>query len=243
MEENHQNQTPTSTDNVRPRPTMSDSVRPRPTLSPTRGEKHTLTSREALQIFEQSGLLRSQRSIERYCKDEKLDCFFDSDEQRYYVTEESVERLIGHIQEIQSRHEPVKIKISEPTTSPDHVRQGPTGSDDIEKEQENKASEKVVELEQKVAALTKQLDDKNILLQAKDYFVERFKEERQVFQTERKGYVNQLIQSSRLIGQLETKVQNLLGAPAQEPAASNEQASPQETESLEEDERVKVPLR
>jgi hypothetical protein len=93
-------------------------------FSVARREEHTLTTFEALKIFEQQGLPRSQRAIERYCKAEKLDCFFDVDEQRYYITQASIERLIGHLKEIQARHEHAQ-PVPSPTAS-DSVRPGRT---------------------------------------------------------------------------------------------------------------------
>src|SRR6266850_1941594 len=98
-------QGPTASDHDRPRPTSSAVGRAVPTMSSVRREEHHLTTREALQLFELAGLPRSQRSIERYCADGKLDAFFDSDEQRFYISRASVDRLIGQLTEIKTRHE------------------------------------------------------------------------------------------------------------------------------------------
>ena len=104
--------------------TTSDNDRPRPTMSSVRRKEHHFTTRKALQLFEAAGLPRNQRSIERYCADGKLDAFFDSDEQRYYVSRASVDRLIGQLIEIKTRHEalsPVGPAVSDgirPGTTP-----------------------------------------------------------------------------------------------------------------------------
>ncbi len=98
-------QRPATSDLARPEPSTTDQIGPRPTVSSVRREEHNLTTREALQLFEDAGLPRNQRSIERYCADGKLDAFFDSDEQRYYISRASAERLIGHLKEIKARHE------------------------------------------------------------------------------------------------------------------------------------------
>jgi len=91
-----------------------------------RGGEHKLTSAEALKLFINNGLPRSPRSIERYCSGGKLDCFLDLDEKRYYVTPASVEVLIGHIKEIQRRHEqPVNVGQT-PTAHTASVGQSPT---------------------------------------------------------------------------------------------------------------------
>lgn len=116
-------------DTVGHSPTMSDHVRHPTTPLAARREEHTLTTFEALKIFEQQRLPRSQRAIERYCKAEKLDCFFDVDEQRYYITRASIERLIGHLKEIQARHEQAPLAPS--PTATDSVGHSPTISDHV----------------------------------------------------------------------------------------------------------------
>ena len=100
-----QHNSPTASDNVRPRPTQSDHDGLRPTLSATRSDHHTMTTSEVVKLFEDSGLPREKRSIERYCEAHKLDCFKDPDEMRYYITRASAEKLIGHLQELQQRHQ------------------------------------------------------------------------------------------------------------------------------------------
>ncbi len=90
----------TATDNGGQSPSLSDNDR----HSPTRSDKHTLNTAEVVRRFEDAGLPRSQRSIERYCKSGKLDCFSDPDESRYYATPGSVDRLIGQLRELQARH-------------------------------------------------------------------------------------------------------------------------------------------
>ena len=87
-------QSPTTSDNVRPSPTQSDHDGQRPTMSATRSDAHTMTTTEVAKLFEESGLPRDKRSIERYCEQGKLDCFKDPDELRYYITPESADRVL-----------------------------------------------------------------------------------------------------------------------------------------------------
>jgi hypothetical protein len=89
MNDDTQHNSPTMSDDVRPSPTPSDNVRPRPTMSATRSDKHTLTTREVMKIFEEAGIPRAQRSIERYCQQGDLDCMPDAIEKRQYITRES----------------------------------------------------------------------------------------------------------------------------------------------------------
>src|SRR2546429_3042693 len=126
---------PTQSDHDRPSPTESDAVRHGPTEQQRRSEFHTLTTRDVMKIFDEAGLPRNQRSIERYCKDNKLDCYADSDEQRYYITRASVDRLIGQLKEIQARHS--QANLSTPpqlgaTSGADIDRQRPTTIQDAD---------------------------------------------------------------------------------------------------------------
>src|SRR5712691_1494478 len=119
---------PTLSDHDRPRPTTSDHVGHGPTMQDKRREDHTLTTREVMQLFEEAGLSRNQRSIERYCDQGKLDCFKDPDELRYYITRASAERLIGHLKELEARHQQVPLEgaYAERPTGAHAARPGPT---------------------------------------------------------------------------------------------------------------------
>src|SRR5919201_930070 len=105
MHDDTQQLSPTTSDHVRPRPTLSDHDGQRPTWSATRSDQHTMTTTEVVKLFEESGLPREKRSIERYCEAHKLDCFKDPDEMRYYITQASAEKLIGHLRELKERHQ------------------------------------------------------------------------------------------------------------------------------------------
>jgi hypothetical protein len=105
-------------DHVGHSPTESDNVGHRPTMSDTRSEAHILTAKEVSLLLEQAGVSRHERSIERYCKLGKLDCYKDPDEDRYYITSSSAEKLIGHLTEIQQRH--AKTAEDKPHPTPSH---------------------------------------------------------------------------------------------------------------------------
>jgi hypothetical protein len=112
----------------RPEPALTGTDRPSPTQSATRSDKHRLTTREVMKMFEEAGVPRNQRTIERYCKDGSLDCFPDTLEKRYYITHESADILIGQLKEIASRHQPVTVNATPPgdATDGDMPRPGPT---------------------------------------------------------------------------------------------------------------------
>lgn len=65
-----------------------------------RKENHTLTVREAAKMFEAAGVGRTERSIINWCQANKtgvarLDCYFDPNDRKYYITPESVKLAIA----------------------------------------------------------------------------------------------------------------------------------------------------
>jgi len=98
-------------------------------MSATRSEAHTLTTREVMKIFEEAGIPRAQRSIERYCQQGDLDCMPDAIEKRQYITQESVATLIGQLKEIAARHPKANTNADQQgvATGDDNPRQPTTG--------------------------------------------------------------------------------------------------------------------
>jgi hypothetical protein len=191
------------------RPTMTDNDRQRPTLSDRRSEHHTVTSREVMKLFELANLPRSQRSIERYCKEGKLDCFVDPDEQRYYVTQASVDLLIGQLKEIQARHH--QEIIVEPfrtgPTSTDDVRQRAT-SPEIPHKETGTYEVRIKELEDKVFHLSVEKEAKD---QVVTMLRDQIKEDRAQYTTLIQESTEKLAKYSRQVGQLETRLLQLEG--------------------------------
>lgn len=165
-----------------------------PTVSHEPAEAHTLNSKEAAKFFEQAGIPRSQRSVERYCKSGKLDCIIDPDEEHWYVSQESVGLLIGQLREIQARHQRSEAVEPEATTSANDG-QRPTQETGEDQVAQQTTDSKAKELEDKIwkLELDKGVKD-SLLLQAK----ERMEADGKLL----RGY-------SRLIGQLETQVNHL----------------------------------
>lgn len=219
-------QRPTLSDYVRPEPTMTDQVGPRPTSSSVRREEHNLTTREALQLFEAAGLPRNQRSIERYCADGKLDAFFDSDEQRSYISRASAERLIGQLQEIKARHEAVGAG---PARS-DGIRPAPTMSrQEPDTPQPETDLPRVKELESEVATLKseiKTLEEKHFTIsyekKASEQMVtmlrEQLKDDRKEFFQQMDKLMKEVGETRQLVGQLETQLKSI-AAPKSHTAA------------------------
>lgn len=158
-----------------------------------RTETHTLTVRQVVRHFEQAGVTRTERSIVNWCRPNRqgvarLDAFFDENEGRYYITPQSVTRAI----EEERAKQPAggAAPVSEPEIPNRSESSSRRNADD---------SERVKELE-------RQNRDLEITTRAKDYYLERLEKERGQFH-------EQLVGMSRYIGELETQVLQLGGAP------------------------------
>lgn len=172
-------------------PKGAEAFRNVPKLS-ERTENHTLTVRDAARMFEAAGVARTERSIVNWCQPNRtgiarLDSYFDPNERKYYVTPESVERAIQ--EEIQRA-----TKINEPSES--------FGTVPKPAETQKTASENVGSDKETVEELKKEITDLKITNRAKDMFIERL-------QNERDGFFDQLVTSSRKMGELETRLLQL----------------------------------
>jgi len=159
--------------------TMSDNDGPSPTPTVMDGDtdgqrrtmtekQHILTTNEVLDLFEAAGLSRSQRSIERYCGEGKLDCIKDPDEGRHYITPESVDRLINHLKEIAARHEQPK---DNPTVSNPHQKS--------RESETNSAPEDNAQYSEESASLRARTERLQHEIAFKDLYIEKLEEERE----------------------------------------------------------------
>ncbi len=122
----------TQADTGRPRRTKSDIDRQEQTLSdddglhskdPTQTEElHTLTVRDVVKMFDHAQVPRSERSISRWCQpnaqgEKRFDAFLDEKEGKgkYYITPESVRRVLEEEKAKQSSNQP--NLINQPTES------------------------------------------------------------------------------------------------------------------------------
>jgi hypothetical protein len=217
MNDDTQHNSPTMSDDVRPSPTPSDNVRPRPTMSATRSDKHTLTTREVMKIFEEAGIPRAQRSIERYCQQGDLDCMPDAIEKRQYITRESVETLLGQLKEIAARHPKANTNADQQfgATGDDSQRR-PATSDAMKRGTPEKQSEKhpAGEEEQELEALkarVKELEVQNLNLEigkrASEQFVGMMRDQ---MNQQVKEFSTHLTETSRRVGQLETEMRQIM---------------------------------
>jgi hypothetical protein len=158
-----------------------------------RSEAHTLTVREAARMFEGAGVARTERSIVNWCQPNRtgiarLDCYFDPNERKYFLTPQSVERAIKEEQ----------AKAVRETLIPSEAV-----PNDSERAKSSGDTERNADPDE-VKALRQEITDLRITNRGKDYFIEQLQRERQ-------ANIEQLMSYSRKVGELETKLLQLSG--------------------------------
>jgi hypothetical protein len=196
-----------------------------------RTEHHTLTVREVARLFENGGVPRTERSIINWCQPNRqgvsrLDCFFDINERKYFITPESVTRAI--------EEERSKLTMASggasAFTSDMRKASEESGQSNAEEEirQDSKRRHDAVDTDE-TDSLELKVRDLEITNRAKDYFIEQLQKERDSFNDERQKYVTNLMSFSRKVGELETKLRQL-------GAASRSNELPQGSELIREEE-------
>lgn len=155
-----------------------------------RRENHTLTVREVARLFEAAGVSRTERSITNWCQPNRtgiarLDAYLDPNERKYFITPESVEAAI---QEELARDKNVNADSAPAGAGANR----PASADGSE-----------------IKTLQQEIVDLKIASRVKDQFIEHLRSEGEKFAQERQGYIEKLIQSSRQIGELETKLRQI----------------------------------
>jgi hypothetical protein len=156
-------------------------------------------------MFESAGVARTERSITNWCWPNRqgvarLDGYFDPNERRYYITPESVELAIAE-------EKAKAAKINESSEAVRRVR------NDLETIDTGDDSSRTVDWENKIR-------DLEITNRAKDYFIKQL-------QKERDGFFDQLLNASRKVGELETKLFQI-----ESPARSQNEGSQNGVSSL-----------
>ena len=208
-------------------PTVAEHDGPDPTLSDNDGDevqqhetsqdtRHLLSSSEAVNRFNKAGLPRSQRSIERYCNDGKLDCIKDPDEGRHYITPESVDRLIRYLREIQMRHQ---ASLSSETVNRDSKHGMQSGVDETRSEAQGVGD---TTLRARTERLQREMD-------FKDMYIEKLEEEREKDK-------ERLVRLAQEVGELSSEVR-LLSAPTQEEITRSDRMNPRDSDPEQNNER------
>lgn len=203
-----------------PEPALTGTDRPRPTTPATRSDKHTLTTREVMHMFEAAGVPRNQRTIERYCKGGDLDCIVDGLEKRYYITQESAEILIGQLQEIALRHQrigthgaaplaPAADDIPHPTATATHdgaeVKQG-TPDKHGEKHGIGEYEQQLAVMEARIKELENEKFNLEIDKRSREQIIGMMREQMAL---ELKTFTAEITRQSRRVGELETEMRQL----------------------------------
>ncbi|MBM3880183.1 MAG: hypothetical protein FJ387_10770 [Verrucomicrobia bacterium] len=173
-------------------PKPAGSFRDLPTNSEPK-PNHTLTVRQVARMFEAAGVARTERSITNWCQPNKtgvarLDAYYDPNEHRYFITPESVELAIEEEKARTAKHAGGGTGL-EP------------GREDV---QPRSDSGEAFAPEERAdsAELRHELKDLKIANRAKDQIIEMLRQERE-------GFVEKLMNSSRRVGELETRLRQL----------------------------------
>jgi hypothetical protein len=147
-----------------------------------------------LKLFEAAGVARTERSIVNWCQPNRhgisrLDSYFDPNERKYFLTPQSVGRVIQ--EEIQRTKKQPEQTVSAsfgkvPNDAAKPQKQAVVSEDD---------TERVKELERENL-------DLKIANRGKDFLIEQM-------QKERKGFFDQLLTANRKMGELETRLLQL----------------------------------
>jgi hypothetical protein len=194
------------------------------TIAPPQGfsfqpQKHTLDLRQILVLFKTAGIDRTPRAIQRYCKLGKLDAYFHPTQHIYLATQESVEKLIASIKEIDERHNnPLfreettgeadrKATFSEETQNgrdPSAKSREPSPSSSHEAPRTDAPSERIRQLEEKNQSLE---IDKRV----RDQLIAQLKNQ---IREDRDHFTEKLTRFARLAESFKTRLR-LLAAPTQ----------------------------
>lgn len=188
-------------------------------------EDHTLTVREVAKRFEAAGVARTERSIINWCNlnrqgVSRLDCYYETNERRYYITLQSVERAIAE--------EQAKARATvnpPPEAAVPHAAEAAPGrrSQEESTQTEEGAADRFRELQ-------KHVTDLEILNRGKDFFIERLTQQNDAL-------ITSLRKIERLTGSLQTKLVQIEG-----PKRTHELDLPDEDVTTPDDDLPNVPL-
>jgi hypothetical protein len=193
---------PNPSETFRNVPNSSESFRtiPRPSESfgSIRKESHTLTVREAARMFEAAGVARTERSIINWCQRNamgvaRLDAYFDPNDRRYYITQQSIESAIA-----EEKAKAFRNGQGMSEAAPNHSE-----GQEKAKTPDQPTTDSIGDSE-RGRALEQQLLDLKILNSGKDFYIQRLTEERD-------GFIRQMVEGSKKIGELETRLLQLEG--------------------------------
>ena len=178
-----------------------------------RKENHVLTVHSVARMFEDAGVARTERSVTNWCQPDKngvarLDCFFDHNERKYYITPQSVERAI--------EEERSKVISAELPHAPENFGNFPNSSETfrtVPNASEPKVSEHPTHQQSKTENLLPDLmkELESLRVERRVWETEKKFQETWIkkLESEREGFVPQLVELSKANGFLEAKTEHL----------------------------------
>lgn len=170
-----------------------------------RTEYHTLTVREVARMFEDAGVARTERSIINWCRQNRdgvsrLNCFFDENEHKYFLTPQSVDLAI--------KEEKTKARVGE-------VQHPSEGAKTIPNISEQRQSS---EIPQELAAAAAREEGRALRAKVRRLEIETEMNKRYIerLELDREKFIEQMLVQSKEIGILETEkkqLQQFLEAP------------------------------
>jgi len=200
---------------------MSDDTTRQPTPLPDLS-RHTLSVEEAAALFVDAGVPKSVRTVQRYCRSGILECIRTDTElgDKYLIDRASIDRRIEELKKFQQMMATTPVATSPDTSRPDASRHDTSRPDATRRDNPNDdAAPRVKELEAEVLNL--RIDNR-----AKEIVITQLVDER-------KGFMSQLTDQATRIGELGTKLLQLVSPkaaaetePVPEPIVYEVQRSP-----------------
>lgn len=172
--------------------------------------RHTLTVKQAADLFTQLGSPRSARSVQRFCEQNLIDAISVTRENgtpQYFIDPQSVERYAAELKQLQdisnigndvARHDTLERDTARHDTPKVETPPMPEPAPTIDHEK--------VELQKRIGTLEQENVQLQIDNRARVVVINQMAEER-------RGFFEQLTEKSREIGRLETRLEMLLEAP------------------------------
>jgi len=162
---------------------------------------HTLTVREVARLFEAAGVARTERSIVTWCRANpqglsRLDAYFDMNERKWFITQESVERVIAE-EQARAAHRSEPLPNSAEESVPNASEQTPKRPSPVDSDDKDQTE------------LHGKLRDLEIANRVKDSIINQLEGNLLQADEERRAYIQQLIEKSHRIGSLEMELRQL----------------------------------
>jgi hypothetical protein len=178
-----------------------------------RKENHVLSVHSVARMFEGAGVARTERSVTNWCQPDKngvakLDCFYDQNERKYYITPQSVERAIE-----EERSKYITGDLPHVAETLGNIPKSSESFGSVPNTSELKAPEQKIHQQNDTANLSSELikELESLRVERRVWETEKKFQETWIkkLESEREAFVPQLVEQSKAIGYLEAKSENL----------------------------------